>query len=102
MSGRIPVDGVVTEGDSSVNESMVTGESIPVEKTAGSQVIGGTINLSGAFRFRAVRVGRETFLAQVIRLDDEDRRITLSLKSAEGSEVRSEMKYDPEAQKARP
>jgi len=66
--GRIPVDGVVTEGDSSVNESMVTGESIPVEKTAGSQVIGGTINLSGAFRFRAVRVGRETFLAQVIRL----------------------------------
>ncbi len=68
---RIPVDGVVLEGYSAVDESMLTGESLPVEKKAGDQVIGGTMNKTGAFRFRATKVGRETALAQIIRLVEE-------------------------------
>ncbi|MBU0574201.1 MAG: cadmium-translocating P-type ATPase, partial [Candidatus Margulisbacteria bacterium] len=68
---KIPVDGVVTEGASSVDESMVTGESIPVEKKAGNKVIGATINKTGSFKFRAEKVGKDTFLAQVIRLVEE-------------------------------
>ncbi len=64
----MPVDGVVVEGSSTVDESAVTGESMPVEKEAGSQVIGATINLSGAIKVEALRVGRDTFFAQVIRL----------------------------------
>ncbi len=68
---RIPVDGVVREGHSSVDESMITGESLPVEKTVGSEVIGGTINRTGAFRFVATKVGRDTALAQIIRLVEE-------------------------------
>ncbi len=67
----IPVDGAVTDGYSSVDESMVTGESIPVEKRAGDEVIGGTINKTGAFRFRATRVGADTALAQIIKLVEE-------------------------------
>jgi len=65
---RVPVDGVVIEGESTVDESMVTGESLPAEKSAGQAVIGGTVNLTGAFRFRATRVGADTVLAQIIRL----------------------------------
>jgi len=65
---RVPVDGVVQEGESTVDESMVTGESMPVEKSAGRAVIGGTVNLTGAFRFQATRVGADTVLAQIIRL----------------------------------
>ncbi|MBK5226399.1 MAG: copper-translocating P-type ATPase [Thermoleophilia bacterium] len=65
---RIPVDGVVREGASSVDESMITGESLPVEKQAGDEVVGATINKMGSFRFKATRVGRETVLAQIIRL----------------------------------
>lgn len=65
---KIPVDGQVTSGHSSVDESMVTGESIPVEKTAGDTVIGATINKSGSFQFRATRVGKETALAQIVRM----------------------------------
>lgn len=65
---KIPVDGVVTDGDSSVDESMVTGESIPVEKHAGDKVIGATINRTGSFRFKATKVGSETLLAQIIRI----------------------------------
>ena len=65
---KIPVDGEVVSGASVVDESMVTGEPIPVEKTAGSTVIGATINRTGSFRFRATRVGRETMLAQIIRM----------------------------------
>ncbi|MFC1658292.1 heavy metal translocating P-type ATPase [Candidatus Omnitrophota bacterium] len=68
---RIPVDGIVTEGHSSVDESMLTGESIPVEKTAGSQVIGATINKTGSFRFKATKVGKDTALAQIIKLVEE-------------------------------
>ncbi|RME63853.1 MAG: heavy metal translocating P-type ATPase, partial [Nitrospirae bacterium] len=63
---RIPVDGVVVEGYSSVDESMLTGESIPSEKIPGSTVYGGTVNLTGSFRFRATKVGSETALARII------------------------------------
>jgi P-type Cu+ transporter len=65
---RIPVDGVVSEGASSVDESMLTGESMPVSKEPGDEVVGGAINGQGFFRFRATRVGAETALAQIIRL----------------------------------
>jgi Cu+-exporting ATPase len=68
---KIAVDGVVTEGDSSVDESMLTGESLPVEKTAGAKVFGATINKTGSFEFRATRVGAETALAQIIRLIED-------------------------------
>ena len=68
---RIPTDGVVTEGNSSVDESMLTGESIPVEKAAGAEVIGGTLNRTGLFNFRATRVGSETALAQIIKFVEE-------------------------------
>jgi len=63
---RIPVDGEVTEGLSAVDESMVTGESMPVEKGPGDEVVGGTVNRAGALRFTATRVGRETVLAQIV------------------------------------
>jgi len=65
---KIPVDGVVLDGSSSVDESMITGESIPVEKHAGDEVIGATMNQTGSFRFRATKVGKDTALAQIIRL----------------------------------
>ena len=65
---KLPVDGEVVDGHSTVDESMVTGEPIPVTKQAGDTVIGATINQTGAFRFRATRVGKDTVLAQIIRL----------------------------------
>ena len=68
---RIPVDGVIEEGYSAVDESMITGESIPAEKKAGDEIIGGTINKTGAFRFRATKVGKETALAQIIKLVED-------------------------------
>jgi len=68
---RIPVDGKVIEGYSSVDESMITGESIPVEKNINDTVIGGTINKSGSFKFKATKVGRQTTLAQIIKLIEE-------------------------------
>jgi P-type Cu+ transporter len=68
---KIPVDGVLTEGDSAVDESMLTGEPIPVEKNPGDEVVGATINGTGTFRFRAERVGRDTVLAQIIRMVEE-------------------------------
>jgi len=68
---RIPVDGIVREGRSAVDESMITGESIPVKKTPGSEVIGATINKSGSFKFEARKVGKDTTLAQIIRLIEE-------------------------------
>ena len=71
---KIPVDGIVTEGASSVDESLVTGEPIPVEKVAGSRVIGGTVNGIGAFLMRAERVGSEMLLAQIVRMVSEAQR----------------------------
>ena len=68
---KIPVDGVVTDGHSSVDESMLTGESMPVEKKAGDPVIGATLNKLGFFKFEATKVGKETALAQIIRLVEE-------------------------------
>ncbi|HZF41369.1 MAG TPA: heavy metal translocating P-type ATPase [Blastocatellia bacterium] len=71
---KVPVDGVVTEGRSSVDESMVTGEPIPVEKTEGDKVTGGTINATGSFVMRAERVGADTLLAQIVRMVGEAQR----------------------------
>jgi Cu+-exporting ATPase len=68
---RIPVDGVVLEGESAVDESMLTGEPIPVDKHTGDTVVGGTINGEGLLKFNANRVGKETVLAQIIRLVQE-------------------------------
>ncbi|NIE95209.1 copper-translocating P-type ATPase [Acinetobacter sp. Tr-809] len=68
---RIPVDGEVIEGQSFVDESMITGEPIPVEKNIGSQVVGGTINQNGTLSFKAVAVGGDTMLAQIIRLVEQ-------------------------------
>jgi len=67
----IPVDGIITEGYSSVDQSMITGESIPVEKKTGDEVIGATLNKTGAFKFRATRVGKDTALSQIIKLVEE-------------------------------
>jgi P-type Cu+ transporter len=71
---RVPVDGVVTEGSSSVDESLVTGEPIPVEKSAASRVTGGTVNGTGSFLMRAERVGSETLLAQIVRMVSDAQR----------------------------
>ena len=68
---KVPVDGLVEEGRSPLDESMITGESIPVEKGPGDEVIGATLNRTGSFRFRATRVGKDTVLAQIIRLVEE-------------------------------
>jgi Cu+-exporting ATPase len=65
---KIPVDGVLIEGASTVDESMLTGESMPVSKTMGDTVIGGALNKTGAFRFRATAVGRQTALAQIVKM----------------------------------
>ncbi len=65
---KIPVDGEVTEGASAVDESMITGESIPVEKHAGAEVIGATLNKTSSFKFRATKVGKDTALANIIRM----------------------------------
>jgi P-type Cu+ transporter len=68
---RIPVDGIILKGNSSVDESMVSGESIPVEKSIGDKVIGGTINRNGSFEFRAAAVGVDTVLAHIAKLVEE-------------------------------
>jgi Cu+-exporting ATPase len=68
---KIPVDGAIIEGQSTVDESMVTGEPIPVTKTPGDEVVGATINKAGSFKFRASRVGKDTLLAQIVRLVQE-------------------------------
>lgn len=68
---KIPVDGVITFGESSVDESMITGESIPVDKRVGDAVIGGTINKQGVLKFKATKVGSETLLAHIIKMVEE-------------------------------
>ncbi|MBK1644679.1 copper-translocating P-type ATPase [Thiocapsa imhoffii] len=68
---RLAVDGILTEGGSYVDESMISGEPVPVRKDPGDAVIGGTVNQTGAFRYRATRVGAETLLAQIIRLVED-------------------------------
>lgn len=78
---RVPVDGTVEEGSSAVDESMITGESIPVEKTAGARVIGGTVNQVGAFIMRAEKLGSETLLAQIVRMVAEAQRSRAPIQS---------------------
>jgi len=68
---KIPTDGVIIDGYSSVDEKMVTGESIPVEKSVGDQVIGATVNKTGSFKFRATKVGSDTTLSQIIKLVED-------------------------------
>lgn len=68
---KIPVDGEILEGESSIDESMVTGESIPTDKTKGDIVVGATLNKTGTFTFKATKVGRDTLLSQIIRLVEE-------------------------------
>jgi len=71
---QVPVDGVVIEGRSAVDEAVVTGEPIPVEKVAGSQVTGATLNGTGSFTMRAERVGSETLLARIVKMVSEAQR----------------------------
>src|SRR3989442_12037301 len=68
---KIAVDGLVLAGKTAIDESMVTGESLPVEKEPGADVIGGTLNTTGSIRFRATRVGADTVLAQIVRLVED-------------------------------
>lgn len=68
---KVPVDGVILKGLTSIDESMITGESLPVEKTEGDKVVGGTINKNGSIEFRATAVGKETVIAHIIRLVEE-------------------------------
>ncbi|MHB8104764.1 MAG: heavy metal translocating P-type ATPase, partial [Dehalococcoidales bacterium] len=68
---RVPVDGIIRQGSPSIDESMVTGESLPVEKKEGDEVIGATINKTGSFQFEATRIGKDTTLARIVRLVEE-------------------------------
>jgi Cu+-exporting ATPase len=68
---KIPVDGIIVEGKSSIDESMVTGESMPVSKSKGDKVIGATLNQTGTFKFKATRVGKDTLLSQIIKMVEE-------------------------------
>lgn len=68
---KVPVDGVITEGTSTLDESMLTGESLPVDKQAGDKVVGATINKFGSFQFEATKVGKDTALAQIVRIVEE-------------------------------
>jgi len=78
---RIPVDGIVEEGRSSVDESMITGESMPVEKAPGVKVVGGTVNQTGSFIMRAEKLGSETLLAQIVRMVADAQRTRAPIQS---------------------
>lgn len=78
---RIPVDGTLEEGSSAVDESMITGESMPVEKTSGAKVVGGTVNQTGSFIMRAEKLGSETLLAQIVRMVAEAQRSRAPIQS---------------------
>ncbi|KXK10044.1 MAG: Copper-exporting P-type ATPase A [candidate division WS6 bacterium OLB21] len=84
---KIPVDGVITEGSSTLNESMVTGESIPVTKSAGDQVIGSTINKTSSFKYKAEKVGSDTMLAQIIQLVEEAQGTTAPIQKTSRSGI---------------
>lgn len=68
---KIPVDGIIIEGESSIDESMITGESLPTHKKKGDEVIGATINTTGTFKFKATKIGKDTMLAQIIKLVED-------------------------------
>lgn len=68
---KIPVDGIITEGNSTIDESMISGESMPKEKNAGDEVIGSTINKTGSFKFQATKIGKNTMLAQIIKIVEQ-------------------------------
>ena len=68
---KIPVDGVIVEGNSSIDESMITGESIPIDKAIGDEVIGATINKFGSFKFQATKIGKDTVLSQIVKLVED-------------------------------
>jgi Cu+-exporting ATPase len=78
---RVPVDGVLEEGTSAVDESMISGESMPVEKTVGTKVVGGTVNQVGSFTMRAEKLGSETLLAQIVRMVAEAQRSRAPIQS---------------------
>jgi Cu+-exporting ATPase len=78
---RVPVDGLVEEGNSAVDESMITGESMPVEKSSGTKVVGGTVNQTGSFIMRAEKLGSETLLAQIVRMVAEAQRSRAPIQS---------------------
>jgi Cu+-exporting ATPase len=78
---RVPVDGILTEGTSAVDESMITGESMPVEKGLGAKVVGGTVNQTGSFIMRAEKLGAETLLAQIVRMVAEAQRSRAPIQS---------------------
>src|SRR5699024_4060327 len=77
---KIPVDGVVSEGKTSVDESMLTGESIPVEKRVGETVIGASINKNGTIQYQATKVGKDTALSQIIQLVEDAQGSKASIK----------------------
>ena len=79
---KLPVDGVIVDGESSIDESMVTGESLPVDKKTGDAVIGATINKSGAFKFRATKVGKDTALANIVRMVQDAQATKLPIQRA--------------------
>lgn len=76
--GSIPVDGVIIEGSSSVDQASITGESLPVEKNIGDEVISGTINKNGYLKIKATKVGENTTLSQIIKLVEEARKFKSS------------------------
>lgn len=78
---RVPVDGTILDGNSYVDESMITGEPVPVEKIVGAEVVGGTINKTGSFTFRATKVGADTVLAQIIRMVEQAQGAKLPIQS---------------------
>lgn len=69
--GKIPVDGIILEGNSSIDESMITGEPLPIDKKEGDHIVGGTVNKQGAFTFKATKVGSDTVLSQIIKMVEE-------------------------------
>ena len=85
---KIPVDGIIQQGYSAIDESMLTGESVPVDKKVGDEVIGSTINKHGTFRFTATKVGRDTALAQIIRIVEDAQGSRAPIQRLRGCHIR--------------